>query len=1288
LDPYYLSKEFWRILSIIINAFMIVSFITPINATSAFALDAPQPIYPIDFSDTTPVTDPPLGVPSYSWSGVSGATKYRLQVDNEIGFNTQIDVNITTKNTFYTPASTGYLLADGEWHWRVRVEEPAPVGEWSEIMTFTKSWATDENKPTLLTPDENASLAFFNARDFSWTPVIGAAKYRFQIASSPDGFSSPVLSDDTLTTTIQPEGRLENGEYWWRVIPMDTVDHLGTSSEIRNFTMAYGTYAMDLVPTLLEPKDETFPTFTPTFHWTAVEGAENYRLEYTSDETCDFSVGTSIETRQTSYTPVDTFPNDVRYCWHLRVESGSAVGDWSDTWHFKQRWYLQPHLLTPTNQYQNVLYPIYSWTPIPGASRYKIEIALNSSFNPIFETFTTANTSYAPQLKYYGTAHYYWRVTPIDGGGELGLTSTVADFHSHYNSTSPILVYPLYYYPPNDPIYYGDYSMNPVEYRTVAYPIFMWHRVMIPSPDGGVFATAYRIQVDTTPYFNNIVWKYDTENTSATPVDSYDFSPQVGEDYFWHVCVLDHIGGNCLEGAYSGWSQTWRAHFDPRLALSPTNGESPELLHPAIGQESVEATPLLEWWPYQEITQTQYIVEISRDSDFSSIEISETVNIPSYSPDYSLAQRSLSRTDYGTFFWRVRGYIGGAWSDWSDAWRFQIASQSEWRYIRTLGDPVNRLLIGEDPAGDTTETYDLNTLYATQQGGDPSAGIQPYWFLGFNANLTSPNMTYAFYIDLDHIDGSGAPTSPPFPRNYTVTTIPAHQPEFAIYVDKISGVVNAQNTWVYAWNVVEWGYGQRLSDIGGLVYATDGYVELQLLNGTIGMSQITSSASLMLFSVNTDIGVLEDSVPSDAEVPGNAQLSHFSAVSENMCLVTPPNSASGDPTTFPSILPFYWDWPTGSDPSTPFAGSKLEVHLDPSYTNLVAEFHINSTDSYFGENNVTFLDDIIGDNIYYWRVQPRYWISGYDSIYGAWTGGWSFRRLGFTVKNLNTSITWATPTFSWDMVEGANNYRLQVSTDPYFGSIVINQVTSMNSYTPSGSLTQGNYYWRVQIIRYNNIGNAWSDVMQFNLSLPTPFSLSPDQQVVHYAPTFCWDPLIKYNDEPPYEPILTAWKYRVQVSRDENFSTIYDSINTYNNCWTPTSGFHDGTYWWHVAMIDGNGKLGNYSPAATFTKQYPITTLISPIGGSVPGTPTFIWTPVDGAATYVFKVSKYSIFSPTYDSIETINTQYTPTKTYDSNILYYWRVAIQDRNSKQGPFTDATILIGVGNNTFLPLIKR
>jgi hypothetical protein len=1110
---------------------------------------------------------------------------------------------------------------------------------------------------------------------------MGAAKYRFQIAESYDGFSTPIYTKDTLSNTHQPSGRLENGTYYWRVIPMDTVDHLGTISDIRSFDVAYG-YG-DMIPTQLEPENWSYPTFTPTFRWTAVEGAELYRLEYTSDETCDFTVGTAINTRQTSYTPTDTFPNDKQYCWHVRVESGDGVGQWSDTWYVQKQWYLKPHLLTPTNLYQTGLYPIYSWTPVPGAARYKIEIDDEPSFTaPLIETFNTANTTYAPQSKYIGTEYYYWRVTPIDGGGELGMTSDVYEFQSLYDSLAPILVYPLYYYIPNDPVYYGENAMNPVEDRTVADPIFIWHRVMNPAPEGGTIIDAYRIQVDDTPYFNSLVWEYDTENTSATPVASDDFTPIVDQDYYWRVCPLDGMGGACLTNPGTGlvwWSQIWRTRFDSSLRLEPTNGETPDLLRPMQAQDFVEATPLLEWWPFE--NATQYQVEISREADFSTYEISETVDIPAYSPIYSLAQRSLDRTDYGTFYWRVRALVADTWSDWSEGRRFQIASQSEWRFSRVLGDPANQLLIGDDPQDDASGPYNLSSLYASESNGD--------WYLGFNAEITDTDLTYAFYIDIDSIDGSGG-TYPP-ERDYEVSTIPAHQPEYVIYVDEIAGEINANNTWVFSWNGTNWNFGQRFIDIGGEVYSSTGYVELDIPNAAIGMSQVTSRASVMLFSVDTSLNTVIDSVPSDPQVPGTAQLSRFSAFSERVNLIYPPNINAGDPTgdpsTITSILPFYWDWPTGSNPSSPWAGSKLEVHLDPGYTNLVAEFHINSNTTWFSENNVTMLNDIVGDNIYYWRVQPRYWIDGFTATYGAWASGWSFRRVGFTPLNLQTSIAFATPTFSWDMAEGANNYRLQVSTDPNFGSTVINQLTPLTSFTPVNTLAPALYYWRVQIIRYGNVGNDWSEVEQFTLSLPKPTGLTPDGDTVHYAPTFCWDPLV--GDDDQGNPVLTAWKYRIQVSLDPNFSQIYDSIDTFNNCWTPTKGYQDGNLYWHVAMIDGNSRLGPYTdPAATFTKQYPITTLISPINNPVDTTPTFIWIPVDGAATYVFEVSQYPTFFPTYDSVVTINTQFTPLKLYEMNVVYYWRVAIRDRDGRQGPFTDASIIIGDVFPTYLPCIQR
>jgi hypothetical protein len=1268
----------------ITSAVIIVSFVIPVPTNESSAMDIPTPTYPDNGAVTTSDTDPPLGIPSFSWTSVSGANIYRLQVDNEIEFNHPIYMDITTPNTTFTPKDVGELFPDGEWCWRVRVNDPTPVSLWSPVYRFTKTWATPNNKPVLIAPAAGENLAFFDSPAFSWTPVMGAVRYRFEIAISQFAFDPPILSVDTLSTTYQPNIRPTNGIYYWRVVPFDAMDHQGTPSNVRPFTAAYGGQFGNLIPILISPEDESEPTFTPTFKWTAIKGAEYYRLEYTSDITCDFNAGISLETPQTSYTPTSTFPNNFRYCWRVRVESGDAIGDWSLVRHFTKKWDLKPVLLTPTNLYQSGLYPLYSWTPVPGAARYLIQISLNSNFSLIYEESTTANTTYSPQSKYDGTAHYWWRVIPVDGSGNLGVVSDVSEFQSNYASAAPILIYPLFYYQPNN---YGENLMNPFEDRTVAFPIFIWHRVMKPSPNGGVFADAYRIQVDTTPYFNSVVWQYETENTSATPTTADDFLPSPGQDYYWRVCPLNGLNNiDCMVNPSNGvewWSQIWIAHFSSALELPPTTSDVPQLLRPEVAQESVEATPLFEWWPLK--GATQYQIQVSRDDIFSTSEITETVNIPAYSPNHSLAQRSLGRTDYGTFYWHVRGLVGGVWSEWSTSWRFQIASQSEWQYSRTLGDPINKLQIASDPIGDLAPAYDLSKLYASQSS-TPSPDKQPFWILGFDANLTSADMTYAFYIDLDNKNGSGA-VAPPQERNYFVSTVTEHQPEYAIYVDVIGGVVNSENIWIFPWKGNLWGYGEKLSDKNGEVYSSTGYIELKIPNGVMGMSQDTSSASVVLFSIDTSTGIVQDSVPSNPTIPGNGLLSHFSAVSERMNLVYPPSSVTGDPTGVSSVLPFFWDWPTGSNGATPFAGSVLQVDIDPNYSspNKVT-FQISSNTSYLSENNVTLLTDIVGDNRYYWRVQPRYFIEGHQDVLGAWSSSRSFNRFGFKARNLTTSFTFATPKFSWDMAEGANSYQLQVATDQDFGNKVIDISTPMNYYSPTETLPPALYYWRVKIIRYNNIGNDWSEVKQFDLSLPYPTGLSPDNGlIIKTTPTYCWDPLIGYAAG---VPVLTAWRYLVQVSTNSNFSNIYDSVETYQNCWTPKFGYNDGTYFWRVAMIDGDGWLGSYSPPATFTKSYPKTTLVSPISGFVQKTPTFIWIPVDGASTYIVEVSWYPTFYPLYYSTETINTQFTPTSIYPSSRIYYWRIAIRDRSGMLGPYEGASFINGYLYPSFLTFVSR
>jgi hypothetical protein len=333
----------------------------------------------------------------------------------------------------------------------------------------------------------------------------------------------------------------------------------------------------------------------------------------------------------------------------------------------------------------------------------------------------------------------------------------------------------------------------------------------------------------------------------------------------------------------------------------------------------------------------------------------------------------------------------------------------------------------------------------------------------------------------------------------------------------------------------------------------------------------------------------------------------------------------------------------------------------------------------------------VGDNTYYWRIRPRYrpTLTGGSLFNGVWSQGWSFERHGFVPQNLTTSVNFAMPTFSWDMVEGAESYDLQVDDDPGFGSTAINIQTRQNSYTDIHTLANGTYYWHVRVRRNGDVINDWTSNQSFTLSLPTPDGLNHTPPgVVGRAPTLCWTPLIA-NSPSTGDPILAAWKYRVQVSKEPTFSSIFDTVDTEQSCWTPIKGYDDDdSYYWRVAMMDGETKLGNYSAYQTFTKQYPITTLVSPTNGaSTNTTPTFVWTPVYGAARYKLEVSQFSTFSPLYDQIETDNTHWTPTKSYTTNKTYYWRVAIKDIDGKYGPFVDATIILGT-SRIYLPLIRR
>ena len=538
-------------------------------------LPAPTLLSPPDGTTTTVSNYPPLGIPELRWAPVPGATAYRIQCSQDIAF-TNIRLELVTANTRYTPADAG-VFSDGAWYWRVRVESPSPPSDYSAIGSFTKQWASPTNKPVLTAPANGATLAFYDAPDFSWQPVTGAAFYRFQIAASPDGFSSPLYNQGTLAPTHQPALKRANGVYYWRVVPVSPANRDGTPSEVRAFTLSYSQ-----VPTLLTPANGSNPVFTPSFRWTAVRGAQFYRLQYTTDPSFSAQV-TQVDTRNTTYTPIDPLRNDVNYYWRVQAWSGQSNSDWGGPWTFVKKWYTQTVLLTPVNNYQYVEHPLFSWTPVPGASIYKLEVSPENTFPPVGGGFTawTANPFYVyPDQDWSFRTTWYWRVTPMDSSNsQEGVPSVVSSFAYRPTAGAPQLIHPPYFYSPQDPNLGYLETLQPHEERAVAWPILMWHRLLTSTLVPNEQVAAYRIQVDDDPLFDSPNWTFDTENLSAVPTADAPFTPVAGRDYYWRVRPLDGLGGSEI----GQWSQRWRARFDASLGLSPL--PTATLLRPIHGAE-------------------------------------------------------------------------------------------------------------------------------------------------------------------------------------------------------------------------------------------------------------------------------------------------------------------------------------------------------------------------------------------------------------------------------------------------------------------------------------------------------------------------------------------------------------------------------------------------------------------------------------------------------------------------------------------------------------------------------
>ena len=136
----------------------------------------------------------------------------------------------------------------------------------------------------------------------------------------------------------------------------------------------------------------------------------------------------------------------------------------------------------------------------------------------------------------------------------------------------------------------------------------------------------------------------------------------------------------------------------------------------------------------------------------------------------------------------------------------------------------------------------------------------------------------------------------------------------------------------------------------------------------------------------------------------------------------------------------------------------VQVATDANFTALVINATNVAATSYA-------LSGLTGGTVYYWRV------SATNSIgTSAWSASNSFTTALpaptlAAPANAATGIS-ITPTLSWNAASGAASYRLQVSRNSNFSTLLINQsgITS-TSQAITGLARNTRYYWRVSAIK-------------------------------------------------------------------------------------------------------------------------------------------------------------------------------------------------------------------------------
>jgi len=254
-----------------------------------------------------------------------------------------------------------------------------------------------------------------------------------------------------------------------------------------------------------------------------------------------------------------------------------------------------------------------------------------------------------------------------------------------------------------------------------------------------------------------------------------------------------------------------------------------------------------------------------------------------------------------------------------------------------------------------------------------------------------------------------------------------------------------------------------------------------------------------------------------------------------------------------------------------------------------------------------------------------------------------------TKDSLGTSIQ-----FSWQAVSGALSYRIQLSKDLGFNTIVYdNKAVNTNEIVINNLLTSQEYFWRVSAS--NSAGEGpWSPKWFFTTIFVQP-GIPVQNTPINGFTNVTLPPLLRWD------PVQGAESYEIQFSLQNNFESDFSQFTVDTNLFVLNSATNSSTYYWRVRAINKVGE-SSWSPIWTFTTIVNLPnqiTLTSPQNDSrnVALTTVLNWSEVAEIQFYRLQVSESNNFTSKVITDVQANTTSFSQSRLRGGTKYYWRVA-------------------------------